>query len=771
MISLTKDRKKYIFYKVEYMRVVAMKKVKKILKRLKYVDKTKSRYFSVMTFICAFILFAGTTYSYFSFSRYINSSTISIANLNYVLSSSTSGYANSSITVGAGETKFLDLDLKSLNGSKTRYALNYVEVPGIEVYYSETTGRNVQGLIGPTGSIISMRVVIKNTTSNSKVVTFNIAGGYVQNSLTSNITEGYFEDNLTIRTYLYDENFENAVYAPSFPAKTEYSFYRAECSNGVTPTWNNSSWTLTRNPSSNKTSCDVYFKKASSEFEIYYLITGSNDTRVVNSNKPDNTGLYKYVSSSCSPGTEYTFDETIWEFEISDYTPNALCVANFETDKILENADRFIITFDPNGGTMVNSTKVVLNGGTYGTFPEAKLDGYRVEGWYTEREGGEKIESTTPVSGPTTLYAHWEEIPKYTVTFMNGSSVYTTRTVQAGATISSFPTLSKSGYTFKGWSKTTTGSTITSLVVTGNTTLYAKWEQSVMPLATAIINKANSSSVKSYSSGKKGEAFVFSQPATDFTSATTEYRYIGGSPNNYVRFNDDDWRIIGVFDVDNGSGVIEQRVKIVSAYLSRNLAWDTNGGKIWENSSLYSVLNNDYYNSASSYMGNGLTATARSQIANAKWYTAGCLNGADVSGPDFYKCERGTKSTSTGKGSVVQKVGLINASDYIYTYANGVNSTCYNTSNKCSTIYSGGSPQSGWLWIEGFYWLITPEGTDTSNTIFYVSSTFANPSYQGIVQPFTSSYTYNAVRPAVYLKAGIRTTGGDGSSSNPYILE
>ena len=37
----------------------------------------------------------------------------------------------------------------------------------------------------------------------------------------------------------------------------------------------------------------------------------------------------------------------------------------------------------------------------------------------------------------------------------------------------------------------------------------------------------------------------------------TEYRYRGASPKNYVTFNNEVWRILGVFPTDDGTGKIE----------------------------------------------------------------------------------------------------------------------------------------------------------------------------------------------------------------------
>ena len=43
----------------------------------------------------------------------------------------------------------------------------------------------------------------------------------------------------------------------------------------------------------------------------------------------------------------------------------------------------------------------------------------------------------------------------------------------------------------------------------------------------------------------------------------TEYRYRGASPKNYVNFNNETWRIIGIFPTDDGTGKIENRIKLI----------------------------------------------------------------------------------------------------------------------------------------------------------------------------------------------------------------
>ena len=77
------------------------------------------------------------------------------------------------------------------------------------------------------------------------------------------------------------------------------------------------------------------------------------------------------------------------------------------------------VTFDPNGGTLAEAdrTRSLMTGETYGALPVPSYEGYDFAGWYTEQNGGTKIESdtTVTVADTQTLYAHWTE-HEYTVT-------------------------------------------------------------------------------------------------------------------------------------------------------------------------------------------------------------------------------------------------------------------------------------------------------------------------------------------------------------------
>ena len=92
-----------------------------------------------------------------------------------------------------------------------------------------------------------------------------------------------------------------------------------------------------------------------------------------------------------------------------------------------------------------------------------------------------------------------------------------------------------------------------------------------------LIDKANDPSNNDYNSSsieEQKEMYVFNHSETYQTEALTDYRYIGNNPNNYVIFNDEVWRIIGVFPVVNAKGETENRIKIVRNDYIGSYSWD-----------------------------------------------------------------------------------------------------------------------------------------------------------------------------------------------------
>ena len=115
-------------------------------------------------------------------------------------------------------------------------------------------------------------------------------------------------------------------------------------------------------------------------------------------------------------------------------------------------ANEYTVTFDANGGTVTPDTMTLTHGDVYGELPTPTRDGYTFAGWFTDPNGGAKVEQGDVVTASHTLYAHWTA-KTCTVTFnVNGGTVTPAeQTVTYGSTYGELPTLTREGYTFEGW--------------------------------------------------------------------------------------------------------------------------------------------------------------------------------------------------------------------------------------------------------------------------------------------------------------------------------
>lgn len=64
------------------------------------------------------------------------------------------------------------------------------------------------------------------------------------------------------------------------------------------------------------------------------------------------------------------------------------------------------------GGKAEGSTKVVQYGEKVTPPANPKADGYRFEGWYTQKNGGIQFDFSRPIKEDVTVYAHWSVKPK-----------------------------------------------------------------------------------------------------------------------------------------------------------------------------------------------------------------------------------------------------------------------------------------------------------------------------------------------------------------------
>lgn len=148
------------------------------------------------------------------------------------------------------------------------------------------------------------------------------------------------------------------------------------------------------------------------------------------------------------------------------------------------------ISFDTQGGSAVPAQQV-KTGATAVRPDDPTRTGYIFAEWYASADySGEPYDFTAPVTADTTLYAKWTP-NKYTVTFdTQGGSAVSAQQVAYGNLVTQPAAPTREGYTFVGWATDASGATPYGFgtPVTGNMTLYAKWDNTGTTYHTVTIH-------------------------------------------------------------------------------------------------------------------------------------------------------------------------------------------------------------------------------------------------------------------------------------------
>ena len=262
-------------------------------------------------------------------------------------------------------------------------------------------------------------------------------------------------------------------------------------------------------------------------------------------------------------------------------------------------------------------------------------------------------------------------------------------------------------------------------------------------------------------------------------------RYYGSDPNNYVRFNNELWRIIGVFG---------NNVKLVRSEKLGYLSWDSSEESInegrgvneWSTSALKNYLNTMYYggtsvtcfgdwkNTTTTCPTNTLDETSKALIDNHTWNTGAIEHNIRTDTLAFYKDERGNVTGKICNGGAscndtVERttewpgyIGLPYATDYAYASGESICET--NMVKKDSNnVYI--CKNDNWMFKPNtWYWTISPDASSgSSRSVWFV---FGN----GCADVHNASLAH-AVFPAIYLKSNILIESGTGSTSDPYVLK
>ena len=270
-------------------------------------------------------------------------------------------------------------------------------------------------------------------------------------------------------------------------------------------------------------------------------------------------------------------------------------------------------------------------------------------------------------------------------------------------------------------------------------------------------------------------------------------RYVGASPKNYLKFNDETWRIIGVFN--NITTIDEQENekteslgKIVRNDSLGYYSWDssestTNSGygiNEWSQADLMTELNTDYINpnptSSTTLWFNGsndskngpydysknINSSSIDKVAKVRWNLGG-YNTSSVSALNMYNAERGTTHISNPSDGITRKdywdgkIALIYPSDYGYA---STDTTCRGNLYDCD---NADSKANNWLFNGANQWTLSPH-SGSADVVFNVIS-------GGYVSD-NDAYGADGVRPVLFLKSDVVIAGGTGESiENAYTLE
>ena len=257
------------------------------------------------------------------------------------------------------------------------------------------------------------------------------------------------------------------------------------------------------------------------------------------------------------------------------------------------------------------------------------------------------------------------------------------------------------------------------------------------------------------------------------------YRYEGTNPNNYVLYNGELWRIIGVFGREM-HGQTGNLVKIIRNESIGGLVYYTLTSSLtsWGASTLYKLLNQtsggsyytgvDYTNKSSgtycsSYYGytpidcsfskTGIRSDyARGMIQEASWYsTAYAVPG--IQPYNAYLNDITTTTKSTGY------IGLMYASDYGYAVQA---SDCARTTSLSS--YGGSTTGltcagKNWLRLGEEEWTISRTSENSSKTVAIHGGLDGDGIQMGHI-----------VRPVLYLKSSVYYVSGSGTYDDPIVV-
>ena len=225
----------------------------------------------------------------------------------------------------------------------------------------------------------------------------------------------------------------------------------------------------------------------------FYYVGDSNSITTINGNAEFSLTYKFYVDSSLSDDmfkdADGNYDSTK-KIKITYYFEYCQKEGydDWGSDLVDETSEKYTITFDANGGTIVGSNALQFAfGDTITGLPTATKENYMFTGWQTTGGSTVKENSKYTWKKDITLYAQFKQA-KYTITFVNydgtelqSSQVEFNTMPTAPTTNPTRPSTSQYEYSFDGWTPALS-------LVTGNKTYTATYTEKLRTYTITFVN-------------------------------------------------------------------------------------------------------------------------------------------------------------------------------------------------------------------------------------------------------------------------------------------
>ena len=273
------------------------------------------------------------------------------------------------------------------------------------------------------------------------------------------------------------------------------------------------------------------------------------------------------------------------------------------------------------------------------------------------------------------------------------------------------------------------------------------------------------------------------------------YIYRGQSPNNYVEFNNEIWRIIaketdGTYKIIRDELLPQNEGYTTMAFDSEEyrsyekntyctgiqILYDGCGvygkvsgtyqspdgqlsGTVTEDSGIADYLNGEFYN--------GLTSIARAQIQEHN-FNIGPVEYYDQTGNDSISKNIAGEKLATWTGNI----GLVNVSDVLKA---STNPACTSVTDQYNQLMDSGISTCNSNYLFDMpdmtsYWAVNHAFQEYDKISGGVWTIDITPYNLGLGISIATWDTFSGARPVLFLKSSIQFTSGNGSKPNPFVL-